>query len=206
MLRRLGIFGKQLWKNFKRFWGDLIRFMLNPRSIFEKGRNDDHHTTILNDYKISIENGHYIIIEECYEISSSTHIQKLTETSSALVSLVESLPTNFTQMLDKLIESKNVTEENLAEESNVSVKTIQRLRHHDPKGVTLEKILQICIGLHLHPILSEYLLRAAGQHFMDTKLHTMYKFLLYTCYNGSVEECNELLKKQGFPALGKAKK
>lgn len=137
---------------------------------------------------------------------SQMPIQRLTKGSRAVIVLAESLPNNFTQMLDKLIESKNMTEEDLAESSSLSEKTIQRLRNHEPKSVTLETVLQLCIGLHLHPILSEYLLRAAGQHFMDTRLHTMYKFLLYTCYDYSVETCNDLLESQGFPVLGKTKK
>ena len=132
-------------------------------------------------------------------------IRRLANTSRTVAVLAESLPNNFSQMLDKLIESKGVTEEELAESANLSVKTIQRLRNHEPKSVTLETVLQLCIGLHLHPILSEYLLRAAGQRFMDTKLHTMYKFLLYTCYEYPVETCNDLLESQGLPVLGKNK-
>lgn len=131
------------------------------------------------------------------------HFQRLTKSIDTVTVLTESLPNNFSQMLDKLIESKGVTEEDLAESSRLSVKTIQRLRNHEPKSVTLETVLQLCIGLHLHPILSEYLLRAAGQRFMDTKLHTMYKFLLYTCYEYPVETCNDLLESQGLPVLGK---
>lgn len=134
------------------------------------------------------------------------NFQRLTKSLDTVTDLAESLPNNFSQMLDKLIKSKGMTEEDLAESSNLSEKTIQRLRNHEPKRVTLETVLQLCIGLHLHPVLSEYLLRAAGQHFMDTKLHTMYKFLLYTCYEYPVEACNELLESQGFPILGKPQK
>lgn len=141
-----------------------------------------------------------------HELYRSDHLQRFIKSSRSVTVLAESLPNNFSQMLDKLIESKNMAEEDLAESASLSEKTIQRLRNHEPKSVTLETVLQLCIGLHLHPILSEYLLRAAGQHFMDSKLHTMYKFLLYTCYDYSVEVCNELLESQGFPILGKSKK
>lgn len=134
------------------------------------------------------------------------HVKQFAEVSNAVISLAGELPNNFPKMLDKLISSKGMKEEDLAAVSNLSEKTIQRLRHHDQKRIELETVLQLCIGLHLHPILSGYLLRAAGQQFMDTNLHNMYKFLLYTCYEYSVEYCNALLEAQKFPTLGKAKK
>lgn len=134
------------------------------------------------------------------------HIKQFAEVSNAVMSLAGELPNNFPKMLDKLIASKGVKEEDLAWESNLSEKTIQRLRHHDQKRIELETVIQLCLGLHLHPILSGYLLRAAGQQFMDTNLHNMYKFLLCSCYEYSVGDCNALLTAQNFPTLGKTKK
>lgn len=132
-------------------------------------------------------------------------IDSFAETSKAVLSLASELPSNFPKMLDKLIDSKGVKEEKLAEVSNLSEKTIQRLRNHAPKSVTIETVVQLCIGLHLHPVLSGYLLRAAGQRFMDTDLHNMYKFLLSTCYEYSVEDCNTLLTEMNLPTLGRTR-
>lgn len=134
------------------------------------------------------------------------HVLQYADTLDAVKSLAKELPNNFPEMLNKLIENKGVKEEALAAASNLSEKTIQRLRHHEQKAITIETVMQLCIGLHLHPILSGYLLRAAGQHFMDTDLHNTYKFLLYSCYLYSVEECNVLLESQGYDPLGRAKK
>lgn len=134
------------------------------------------------------------------------HIKQFAEVSNAVMSLARELPNNFPQMLDKLIAFNGVKEEDLAAASNLSEKTIQRLRHHDQKRIELETVIQLCLGLHLHPILSEYLLRAAGQQFMDTNLHNMYKLLIFSYYEYSVEECNVLLETQKYPTLGKAKK
>lgn len=134
------------------------------------------------------------------------HVLQYADTLDAVKSLAKELPNNFPEMLNKLIENKGVKEEALAEASNLSEKTIQRLRHHEQRVITLETVMQLCIGLHLHPILSGYLLRAAGQHFMDTDLHNTYKFLLYSCYLYSVEDCNVLLESQGYDPLGRAKK
>lgn len=140
--------------------------------------------------------------------SSEEHppIQRLTTCSRRVMALSESLPSHFSQMLDSLIKAGGVKEEDLAAESNLSEKTIQRLRQHDPKSVTLETVVQLCIGLHLNPTLSLRLLRAAGKTFMDTKLHDMYQFLIFTCYEYTVDVCNILLESLGLPVLGKSKK
>lgn len=132
-------------------------------------------------------------------------VEMFSAMAKPVLSLASKLSCNFPEMLNDLITSKGVTEEDLAETSNLSEKTIQRLRNHDPKNVSLETVLQLCIGLHLHPILSGRLLRAAGQRFMDTDTHNMYKFLLSTCYEYTVEDCNVLLKSQGYATLGRAK-
>lgn len=134
------------------------------------------------------------------------HILQYADISKAVMSLASELPNNFPKMLDKLIKNKGIKEEDLAESAYLSEKTIQRLRHDDTKGVTLETVVQLCIGLHLHPVLSGYLLRASGQNFADNNLHNMYRFLLYSCYDYSVEDCNTLLTEQKLPTLGKAKK
>lgn len=134
------------------------------------------------------------------------HILQFADNLKAVQSLAEDLPNNFPKMLDKLISVNGVKEEDLAETANLSEKTIQRLRHHEQKSIGLETVVQLCIGLHLHPILSGYLLRAAGQHFSDTNLHNAYKFLLCSCYPYSVEECNTLLQSQGYDMLGQKKK
>ena len=134
------------------------------------------------------------------------HILQFSENLKAVQSLAAELPNNFPKMLDKLISDKGVKEEDLAGTTNLSEKTIQWLRHHEQKSIGIETIVQLCIGLHLPPILSGYLLRAAGKHFSDTNLHNAYKFLLCSCYLYSVDECNALLEGQGYDTLGQKKK
>lgn len=119
--------------------------------------------------------------------------------------LAKKLPRDFPGTLDKLIKWREVKEEDLAESANLSEKTIQRLRRHEPREVTLETVIQLCIGLHLPPTLSNYLLAAAGRSFTNTKKHNTYSVLLYTCYPQSIDYCNELLTGMGFPALGRKK-
>lgn len=70
----------------------------------------------------------------------------------------------------------------MAAEANMSTKTIQRLRQHNQQEIPLDTVVQLCIGLHAPPIISNYLLRAAGKSFMTTDLHIAYQLLLSDCY------------------------
>lgn len=63
--------------------------------------------------------------------------------------ITKTLSLDFPETLDKLIKWRHVTEEDLAEASNLSEKTIQRLRRQEFKEASLETIVQLCIGLHL---------------------------------------------------------
>jgi len=138
------------------------------------------------------------------KIAIQEHIKTFSAAKSEFLALAKKLPQGFSGMLDELIKWREVTEETLAEEAELSAKTIQRLRHDDPvKEVSLETIIQLCIGLHLPPMLSGYLLRAAGKSFMVTELHTAYQLLLSSCYDYTVADCNALLKSQRLPQLGK---
>lgn len=135
---------------------------------------------------------------------TQAHIEKFAERLKSVNDLAKKLPRDLAGMLKELMKDKGVKEEDLAARSGLSEKTIQRLRHQKI-APTVETMVQLCIGLQLDPILSEYLMQAAGVHFMETDLHRAYKVLLNSFYLYSVEYCNSLLKDQKLPTLGKAK-
>lgn len=116
-----------------------------------------------------------------------------------LLEVLQSLPMSFSGALDKLIEWTDMQEEDLADASKLSVRSIQRLRNSDQDNVTIETIMQLCIGLHLPPQLSNRLMTAAGKSFAMTERHLMYQFLLNSCYMCSIDECNNYLEGQHMP-------
>lgn len=147
-------------------------------------------------------------ISDPFYLEDEVKIKQQTEMFKAkkaeLLKVAQSLPQSFSGTLDTLIKWRGVKEADLALDANLSVKTIQRLRNNDPpQEVSLETAIQLCIGLHLPPILSGYLLRAAGKAFMTTNLHMAYQLLLSSCYEYTIEGCNILLTSQGFPPLGR---
>jgi len=96
-----------------------------------------------------------------------------------------------------------MTEEELAWEAGLSEKTIQRLRNQEPDSVTIETVVQLCIGMQLPPQLSSILMRCSGNSFMMTEQHIMYQFLLNSCYTSTLDECNEMLESQNLKPLGR---
>lgn len=123
--------------------------------------------------------------------------------NNELLALVKKLPMNFSGTLNALIEWSDMTEEELAETADISEKTIQRLRNTEPDNVTIETVVQLCIGMKLPPILSSCLLKTSGKLFMMTEQHIMYQFLLNSCYTKSIHECNEMLEAQNLKQLGR---
>lgn len=92
------------------------------------------------------------------------------------------------------------TVEQLAELSGLSDKTILRMRKSEP--VTIQSIVAMCIGLHLHPEISTSMLQKQGYSLgPSVEIHMIYKTLLCNCNTKSVEECNELLINANFESL-----
>lgn len=81
--------------------------------------------------------------------------------SKALSTLLEELPGSFSKSLVRVMQVRGVTVEQLAEDSKVSTRTIQRYRNeqctHDK-----DTVLNICVGLKLPVLLAENLLSKAG--------------------------------------------
>ena len=135
--------------------------------------------------------------------SAKNQVQMIKDYNADVLSIAKKLPMNFSGSLDALIGWAEMTEEELAEAADMSEKTIQRLRNTEPDNVTIETVMQLCIGMKLAPVLSACLLKASGKSFMMTEQHIMYQFLLNSCYHMSIFDCNEMLTAQGLKPLGR---
>lgn len=135
--------------------------------------------------------------------SAKNQVQMIKDYNADVLSIAKKLPMNFSGALDALIGWAEMTEEELAEAADMSEKTIQRLRNTEPDNVTIETVMQLCIGMKLPPVLSACLLKASGKSFMMTEQHIMYQFLLNSCYHMSIFDCNEMLTAQGLKPLGR---
>ncbi|MDD7414398.1 MAG: hypothetical protein SPK56_01240 [Eubacteriales bacterium] len=115
--------------------------------------------------------------------------------------ILSTLPGGFSESLKCHMKRKGYTEELLAQESWVSVSTIKQYRQKEEKEKTLKTVTALCIGMHLHPWLTEDLLRKAGIVPKATKLDGAYRFLYTAHYKDKIEDCNVYLKSQGLPVF-----
>lgn len=132
--------------------------------------------------------------------ASSAAIKKETQ---RLKKIVNELPGTFSGKLKAHMKREKITVEELCELSLVSPKTIQRIRNNEEYKTELGTVVALCIGLKLHPILSEDWLKKSGHSFKNTELHLTYQILLQSYYKSSIHACNELLVEGGFKPIGK---
>lgn len=124
---------------------------------------------------------------------------KINSEIEKLNAIVNGLPGGFSGSLKSYMERKGYTEEVLAQESWVSLSTIKQYRQKEDKEKTLKTVTALCIGLHLHPWLSEDLIRKAGVIPKATRQDSTYRYLYTFHYKDSIEECNQYLHSQGLP-------
>ena len=110
--------------------------------------------------------------------------------------LMQDIPNNYERSLEYFMRIKNMTEEDLAYASHLSVRTISRHQvlgtRTNPKITT---IIQIIIGLKLQPSFSEHLLRQAGYILNNTEEHEAYRYLLLYDYDKGIDYCNQVIKR-----------
>lgn len=81
----------------------------------------------------------------------------------------------------------------------MSLSTIKQYRQKEDKQKTLKTVTALCVGLHLHPWLTEDLLRKAGIVVKATKIDGAYRYLYTFHYKDSIDDCNKYLRSQKLP-------
>lgn len=113
--------------------------------------------------------------------------------------ILNDLPGSFSGSLKKHMERKGYTEELLSETSWVSLSTIKQYRQKEDKRKTLKTVTALCVGLHLHPWLTEDLIRKAGITLTATKIDGAYRYIYTFLYRDQIEDCNKYLKSRNLP-------
>lgn len=129
----------------------------------------------------------------------ASEASKINDEINRINNVLNELPGGFSATLKYHMESKGYTEELLAEESWLSLSTIKQYRQKEEKEKTLKTVTAISIGLHLHPWLTEDLLRKAGIIPKATKQDGAYRYLYTFLYREPIENCNKYLKSQNLP-------
>ena len=121
-----------------------------------------------------------------------------------VLTLQRSLKEAFTESFDAVVKWSDMTEEELAHQAEIDVRTLQRLRCDPYQNPTIETMMLLCIAMKLPPTISRALLAKAGIVLRSGERDFMYEFLLDGYYTHSIEECNEVLVDQGIKPLSKS--
>ena len=130
-------------------------------------------------------------------------IQHFTRSLHDVSHSLNGLPDSFGATLEAHMQRKGMTQEQLAETSLIAVRSIRTYRGTEYPFITLPRVVALCVGLKLHPILAADLVRKAGLCFNQSDEHLAYQILLGAMTHNSIYECNEYLRAAGIPPLGK---
>lgn len=142
--------------------------------------------------------------DETFITGSNVSAEQLERTMKYVSDIRSNLPNSFGETLAAHMKRKGITVEQLAENSLISSKQIQRFRNDPSISVSMRRVVGLCIGLKLHPVLAFDMITKAGLTFNSSLAHNAYYSLLVSMTNSSIYECNALLEHMGIPCVGKS--
>ena len=109
---------------------------------------------------------------------------------------------DFGYTLQQLMKWSKVSVQTLSTLSQLSTKTIQRMRNNEDYQATVETVIALCVGMQLPPPVSRKFMGLAGfQIRHSSELMAAYDYILDEYYINGIFACNELLKAMGFGDL-----
>ena len=112
---------------------------------------------------------------------------------------------DFGYTLQQLMKWSKVSVQMLSTLSQLSTKTIQRMRNNEDYQASIETIIALCVGMQLPPPVSRRFLEFAGfQIRYSSELMAAYDYILDEYYINGIYSCNELLRAMGFKDLTSA--
>ncbi len=145
----------------------------------------------------------YNVEDETFISESAPAIEGFLKKSKALANIQNTLPASFPETLVSHMSRKGISSEQLAENTLLSSSSISRCRRGCYPSLSIATVVSLCIGLHLHPVLSMDMIRKAGFCFNNSYEHTVYQMLLLSMTNSSIYECNDYLIHMGLKPFGK---
>lgn len=107
----------------------------------------------------------------------------------------------FNDALVYLMKERKVTIEQLEEKTQISSRTISRLRNNQDYDVTWSQIVALAIGLQLPPAISHDLLAKVGLQLRNNVAHNVYNMILSSFYTLDIETVNSYLCQMGLSPL-----
>lgn len=132
-------------------------------------------------------------------------LKEYEDEGARLAGILENLPPTFWGTFDahmkRLKEEKNLTNEEMQFRTGFSERHIRELRKGD-QNVKRTTVYALCIALHLHPYLSDDLIKKGSADFPLTKEGMYYRTLIERHYMEPLSYINEKLKARGYKPWG----
>lgn len=113
------------------------------------------------------------------------------------------LPDNFGAALTRFMEERGITIEKLAELTELSDRTIRRMKDHKNETYGLNAVVAVCVALHLPGYQCDMMFMLAGYRLKDTKTDNLYRLFLNFAFKETVLDCNNVLIRYGLKPLTK---
>ena len=108
-----------------------------------------------------------------------------------------SIPEDFCDAVDCILKEKNMSRESLALSLNIDRKTLySAMRASRP---SLSHMVGIFVALGVPYYISIDVIEANGPNMRNIDLHSLYRQMLLSAGSITIERCNDILKKSGFP-------
>ena len=116
--------------------------------------------------------------------------------------ILDNMPGAFPKALSYVMRLSHITIEQLAENAHISPSTIDRYKRFGREtSYNPEKIVAMCIAMHLPPWLSTELLKAAGISLTGTRRNRELARITHMMFKCSVDEVQESLTSYGGKPL-----
>lgn len=139
---------------------------------------------------------------EQFEMTVERAMKEVQERDADVKPIVETLPEAFPLALRSVVAWTELTHEEFAFQAGITPKTLGRLLSGETKRPTPQVVMRICIGLCLPVELSLRLMNRSGNELRTSGEDLAYMKLLFFSGYYTIEQCNVILKHQGFTQLG----
>ena len=126
---------------------------------------------------------------------------KIRDESDRLQEIADELPTTFHGTLNKHIERRGYTNEDMEERTYISARSLidyrnKRVSETNPE---LPTVLALCVALNLHPLFSYDLIKKAGYDVMSiSPVNCVYQYLINNHHMECVDMWNRKLRDAGI--------
>lgn len=133
---------------------------------------------------------------------SNAELQESIQEERRLARIMLEFPRTLSGALDIVMQEYRINTVDLARDSDLSAKTISRMRSRNGNRPTLKTMVQLCIGLRVPPMICLALIEVAGYRLQFYGEELAYYYILTQKIRYTLYECNQYLAELGYSQLG----